>query len=74
MYYLKNLLFFDIPLFHYYNYHNSSIICCRFSGDKYLSFGISILSFCTYLEDFFKCVIFSAILLPVKSPVSSAVF
>ena len=69
---LVNLLFFDIPL--YYTNLNSSIICCRFSGDIYLSFGISISSLtslffkCSSLEGFFEAfVILSAILLPIKS-------
>ena len=73
----------DIQLFYYYTNLNSLIICCHFSGDMYLSFGTSILSSfcecnsskCDFLEDFFKTlVILSAILLPIKSPVASAVF
>ena len=41
VYYLTNLLFFDIPLLNYY-YINLSIskMCCTFSRDKYLSFGV----------------------------------
>ena len=79
MHCLTNLLFFDIPLLYYYTNLNSSIICCLFSGDMYLSFGASDSSlaslFCERLEDFFKTlVILSAILLPIKSPVASAVF
>ena len=54
------------------------MICCLFSGDMYLSFGISISSSfceCNSLGDFFETlVILSAILLPIKSPVASAVF
>ena len=54
------------------------MICCLFSGDMYLSFGISISSSfceCNTLGDFFETlVILSAILLPIKSPVASAVF
>ena len=81
MYCLTNLLFFDTPLW----YYNSSF-CCLFSGDIYLSFGISIWllasSFCecnsvdcNSPEDIFeKFVILSPILLPIKSPVASAVF
>ena len=42
MHYLTSLLFFDIPLLCYYINLNSSIICCIFSVDIYLSFGISI--------------------------------
>ena len=37
-----NVLFFYIPLLYYYTNLNSSIICCLFSGDIYLSFGVSI--------------------------------
>ena len=84
LYCLINLLFFDIPLLYCYTNLNSSIICCLFSGDMYLSFGISIsslaLSFCSFLdcnsvEDFLEIfVILSAILLPIKSLVASAVF
>ena len=59
LYCLLNLLFFNIPLLYYYTNINSSVICCLFSGDIYLSFGISTSS---------------AILLPIKSPVASAVF
>ena len=74
MYYLINLLFFDIPLLYYHTNLNSSIICCLFSGDIYLSFGISNSSTfceCNSLEDFFEIfLILSAILLPIKSPVA----
>ena len=77
MYYITILLFFDIPLLYYYTNLNSSIICCRFSGDIYLSFGFTIsliaLSklFCEYFE---TVVILSVVLLPIKSPVASAAF
>ena len=86
MYCLANLLFFDIPLLYYYTNLNSSIICCLFSGDMYLSFGISDSSLassfcerssteCSFLEEFLEIfVILSAISLPIKSPVASAVF
>ena len=84
MHSLTNVLFFDIPLIDYYTNLNSSLICCLFSGDMYLSFGVSDLSlaslFCGFLEcysveDFFETlVILSAILLPIKSPIASAVF
>ena len=81
MYCLANLLVFDILLLYYYTDLNSSTICCPFSGDIYLSFGISISSltslFCEFssLEDFLEIfVILTAILLPIKSPVVSAVF
>ena len=67
---------------------NSSIICCLFSWDIYFSFGIFI-SFSSVFEchsfecnsfewnsfeDFEILVIFSAILLPIKSPVDSVDF
>ena len=35
-------LFFGISLLYYYTNLNSSIVCCLFSGDIYLSFGVSI--------------------------------
>ena len=73
MYCLTNLLFFNIPLLYYIN-PNSAIICCLFSGDIYLTFGISH-SFSSVSE--LSCevfVILSAILLPIKSPVASALF
>ena len=77
MYCLKNLIFFYILLLYYYTNLNSSIIFCLLSRDIYLSFGISN-SFCecNSSEDFFETlVILSAIiLLPIKSPVASAVF
>ena len=67
---LLTLLFFDISLLYYYTNLNSSIICCLFSGDIYLSFGIFI-SFLASFKLFFECnffetlVILSAILLPI---------
>ena len=79
VYCLTNLLFFDIPLSYYYSNLNSSIICCRFSGDMYISFGISISSvaslFYRFLGSFLEIfVILLAILLPIKSSVASAAF
>ena len=81
MHCLRNSLFFDIPLLYYYTNLKSSIICCLFSGDMYLSFGASDSSlaslFCehNFAEDFLETlVIFSAILLLIKSPVASAVY
>ena len=80
---LTNLLFFNISLLYCYGNLNSSIICCLSSGDIYLFFGASFglalstyaSSFCNSLVDFFETlVILSAILLPIKSPVASAVF
>ena len=58
VYCLTNLLLFNIPLLYWYINLNPSIICCPFSGYKYLSFGISISSlaslFCNSVEDFFE--------------------
>ena len=79
---LSNLIFFGIPLLYYYINLNSSIICCLSFLDIYLSFGISLMTSsdgnsgeCNFFEDFFETlVILSAILLPIKSPVASAVF
>ena len=72
---LSNLLFFGIPLLYYVSL-NSSIIFCLSFEEIYLSFGISLLtSFdcISSLCDFFDAlVILSAILLPIKSPVVSA--
>ena len=76
MYWPTNLFIFDIPLLYYYTNLNSSIIYCLFSGDIYLSFGISI-SFCecNSFEDFFeRFVVLSAMLLSIKSLVVSAGF
>ena len=73
---LSNLLFFGIPLLYYISL-NSSIIFRLSFGGIYFSFGISLLtsfdcisSFCDFFEGF--AVILSAILLPIKSPVASA--
>ena len=78
---LTNLLFFGIPLLYYYTNLNSSIIFCLSSGDMYLFLGValskstSVSLFCNSLADFFETlVILSAILLPIKSSVASAVF
>ena len=68
IYCLTNLLIFDITLLHSTTL-DSSLICCLFSGDLYLPFGIpfSAKSFCecNFLEDFEALVILSAILLPI---------
>ena len=79
MHSVTNSLFFDIPLLYYYASLDSSIICSLFSGDMYLSYGVSDSSLaslvCERVKDFFETlVILSAILLPIKSPVASAVF
>ena len=85
VHYLKSLLFFDISLLYYYITLRSSIIFCLFSGDIYLSLGISLsrpifyASFVTISELFCgevleTFVILSAILLPIEYPVASVVF
>ena len=77
MHHLTNLLFFDIPLLYYYINLNSSIIFCLSCGDIYLSFGISLLAAfeCDSLAAFFEILaILSAIKLPTRSPLASAVF
>ena len=74
-----NLSFFDIPSLYYYINLRSSKTCCFFSGDICIFFGISI-NFSYVCEsvselipnEFF--VILLVILLPIKSPVVSAVF
>ena len=70
--YLRDLFFFYSPLLYCYTNLNSSIICCLSSGDFYLFFGTSV---SLLASSFFETlVILSAILLPIKSPVVSAVF
>ena len=81
MHCLSNLLFFEIPLLYCYTNLNSSIICCFSSRDMYIFLGVA-LSTSTFFSsvgntfvDFFETiVILSAILLPIKSLVASAVF
>ena len=80
VYSLKNLLFFDIPLLQYYIDLRSSIIFYFFSGDIYLSLGFSLSCSFLTLSELFCCKYFetsmtlSAISLPIKSPVASALF
>ena len=73
---LADLSFFDIRLLYHINL-NSSIIYL-FSGHVYPSFGISVLFFASsklLYKYFFETSVFSSlILLPIKSPVASAVF
>ena len=79
MYYLTNLLFFNIPLLYYYISLRSSITFCFSSEDLYLSLGISLS--CLFVIDFdlFCCkffeifVILSTILLPIEILSASAV-
>ena len=67
MYFLINLLFYDIPLLYYYTNLNWPILFC-------------LSSFCDSPKDFFECnsveilVILFAILLSLRSPVASEVF
>ena len=85
MYHLSSLLIFGIPLLYYYINLNSSITV--FLAGIYifllvfqLEFLVFLLEFlfgiqCNSLGNFFdKLVILSAILLPIKSPVATAVF
>ena len=72
---LSELLFFGIQLLYSVSF-NSSISFCLSLGEIYLSFGISLLtsfdcisSLCGFFD---ALVISSAILLPIKSPVASA--
>ena len=78
MHYLTNSLFFYIPLLYYYTSLNSSVICCLFSGDMFLSFGSSDSSLTSLICSFFDfletLVSLPAILLPIKSPVVSDIF
>ena len=78
-------IFFDITLLYYFLNFRSPIICCLFSGDIHFSFGIFLsrpifaFSFAVGSRLFFHevirtFIILSAILLPIKSPVASAVF
>ena len=82
--FLKRLWFFDISLLYYHIHLSSSITSCPSSRDIYLSLGISLgiswsISLVT-VSELFYCKIFEtfvvllAILLPIKSPVDSAVF
>ena len=70
---------FDIPLLYYYNLSLSKISCLS-SWDIYLPLGISSLCSFATVSELFCCecletfVILLAILLPMKSPVVSAVF
>ena len=71
-------MFFDISLLNYYINLRLSITFCISSGDTYLSLSISSLFVTAYElfwgEVFETFVILSAILLPIKLPVASAVF
>ena len=74
------ILFFDIQLLYYYFNVGSSIFCRLSSGYTYFFLGISLSClfvtvseiFC--FESFETFVFLFAISLPIKSPVSSAVF
>ena len=79
VYYLINLLFFDIPILYCYINLRSLIIFWPYSRDIYVSSGISSLcSFVTvsklFCDELFKKFLVLAILLPIKSPVVPAVF
>ena len=74
MYCPINVLFFNIALLYYVNI-SSSIIFCLSSGDLHLSFGMyvsfKLFSECNFLDEL---LILSTVLIPIKSPVASAVF
>ena len=72
---------FGVSLLYHYTNLNLSIICCLSSRDMYLFLGVGLFKptslslFCNSLADFFETlVILSAILLPIKWSVASAVF
>ena len=72
-----DLLFFDISLSYYFINLNLSMICSLFSGDIYIFLQVYL--FCLkpllkYFCAFGTFVILLAFLLPIKSPVASAVF
>ena len=77
---LTNLLFFNISLLYCYINLNLSIICCLSFGDLHLFSGTSISLIASSFfkrssaEDFETLVILTAVLLPIKSPVASAIF
>ena len=77
--YLTNLLFFDILLLDYY-INLRSIVLCLFSEDISLSLGICLSCSIVTVSELFlgeileAFLILLAILLPLKSPVASAVF
>ena len=78
IYYLKSL-FFSFSLLRYYIILKSSIICCPFSVDIHISFGVSIGFHSSVSESVSELfygefsVILLAILLQIKSAVSAAV-
>ena len=69
---------FDISLLYYFNL-SSSVISCLSSGEIYISLSISLSCLSVTVSKLFYCkcfdtpVILSAILLPIKSPVTFAV-
>ena len=77
MYWQTDSLLFDIPLLYYGTNLNSLIICCHFPEGIHLFFSIYSLllsAFKLSCEDSFETlVVLSAIVLPTKSPVASAV-
>ena len=80
VYFLKNLIFFDIPSLYYYINLRSSIISYLSFRDIYLSLGISLSCSFVTVSELFCCEFFETLavllasLLPVNSPVASAVF
>ena len=70
-----SLLFFNIPLLHYYINLRSLIICCLFCRYIYIYLYLCISLSCPIFssEVFETFVILSEILFPIKSPVAYAV-
>ena len=58
VYYLTNVLVFDISLLYYYINLRSSIIFCLFSGDLYISLGIYLSCSFATVSELFCCKVF----------------
>ena len=72
---LIDLLLFNIPIFYYYSYLNLSRMCCPFSRNIHLSFGISVsLSNLFCWEVFQSFVMLFEILFPIRLTVASVIF
>ena len=74
VYYLKNLLFFDIPLLKYYINLISSIIFCRSSGDTYLSLNASLSCSFSTISKLFCCKMFEIFIILSASLLAPAIF
>ena len=72
-----DLLFFNIPLLHYYIDHRSSIVCSLLSVNICLSFSFFLSPSIFYVSKLLRgefLEVLSAALLRIKSPVASTVF